>query len=131
MANQVKVSFDNSNQGLLQSNGGSTKISFTNEGLAPYELFLGGFASCLHATFKGICSKKKITFDSATYDVVGEKREEVPTLLKEVTTVITITGVTPEKQNSVLKAMEQAERYCSISATINTIAEMKFDVQFK
>lgn len=131
MANKVNVSFDDSNQGILTSDGGSTKISFTNEGLAPYELFLGGFASCLHATFKGICGKKRLSFDSVTYDVVGTKREEVPTLLENVTTVITITGVLEEKQDAITKSMELAERYCSISATINMIAEMKFDIIFK
>lgn len=131
MAYQIKASFDASNQGILESNGGKTAISFTNEGLAPYELLLGGFASCLHATFKSICSKKRLEFEHVDYNVVGVKREEIPTLLKEVTTVVTITGVNKDKEKAIQKAMEQAERYCSISATLKTIAEMKFEIIFK
>lgn len=131
MANQIKVSFDNGSDGLLESKSGKTEVSFTGNGLEPYELFLGGFASCLHATFKGIATKKKLTFESATYDVVGVKRELVPTLLETLTTVVTITGVLESKQKAILKSMEMAERYCSISALINQVAEMKSEIIFK
>lgn len=131
MANQIKLSFDDGMDGLLESENAKTEVSYQGNGLAPYELFLGGFASCLHATFKGIAAKKKLTFETATYDVVGEKRETVPTTLKTLTTVVTITGVLESKQKAVLKSMEMAERYCSISALINEVAEMKFEVIFK
>ncbi len=131
MANQIKLSFDDGMDGLLEGKNGKTKVRSKGNGLGPYELFLGGFASCLHATFKGIVAKKKLTFETATYDVVGEKRETVPTTLKTLTTLVTITGVLESKQKAILKSMEMAERYCSISALINEVAEMKFDIIFK
>jgi len=131
MANQIKLSFDDGMDGLLESKSGKTEVSYRGNGLEPYELFLGGFASCLHATFKGIVAKKKLTFETATYEVVGVKRETVPTTLETLTTVITLTGVLESKQKAILKSMEMAERYCSISALINEVAEMKFDIIFK
>lgn len=131
MANQIKLSFDNGNEGLLESKSGKTEVSYTGNGLAPYELFLGGFASCLHATFKGIVAKKKLTFKSAVYDVVGVKRETVPTILETLTTKVTITGVDESKQKAIHKSMEMAERYCSISSLISEVAEMKFEIEFK
>lgn len=131
MANQIKMSFDNGNDGLLESDNGKTEVSFRGNGLAPYELFLGGYASCLHATFKGIAAKKKVTFESATYDVVGVKRDLVPTMLETLTTVVTITGVEESKQKAIIKSMTMAERYCSISALISQVAEMKSEIIFK
>lgn len=131
MANQIKLSFDNGSDGLLESKNGKAEVSYRGNGLEPYELFLGGFASCLHATFKGIVTKKKLTFESAVYDVVGVKREVVPTMLETLTTVVTITGVEESKQKAIQKSMDMAERYCSISALINQVAEMKFEIIFK
>lgn len=131
MANQIKLAFDNGTEGILESSNGKTEVSYTGKGLAPYDLFLGGYASCLHATFKGIVAKKKLSFENVEYDVVGVKRELVPTLLETVTTVVTITGVEESKQKAIHKSMEMAERYCSISALINTVAEMKSEIIFK
>ena len=131
MANQIKMSFDNSTNGIVESENGKTKVSFSGNGLAPYELFLGGYASCLHATFKGIATKKKATFESVEYDVIGVKRDLVPTMLETLTTVVTITGVEESKQKAIIKSMEMAERYCSISALISKVAEMKSEIIFK
>jgi len=131
MANQIKLSFDNGNDGLLESKSGKTEVSYIGNGLEPYELFLGGFASCLHATFKGIVAKKKLTFESAIYDVIGVKRETVPTTLETLTSIVTITGVEEGKQKAIQKSMDMAERYCSISALISEVADMKFEIIFK
>lgn len=132
MANQIKLTFGDNTEGVLESANFETKVSYTGQGMAPYELFLGGFASCLHATFMGIMRKRKLTYDKVTYDVVGEKREEVPTLLNKVVTNVVIYGANEAKHKSILKSMEQAEKYCSISETINRLgAEMIFNIEFK
>ena len=131
MANQVKVNYNSKNEGLVTVANYETKISYFGDGLAPYELFLSAFSSCLHATFLGIATKKRLTFDNVTYEVYAEKREEVPTLLKYVKTTITIEGVEEKKQNAFIKSMELAEKYCSISVTISKIATMEFVYNFK
>ena len=131
MAYNVKSIFGNEDNGIIESKNGTTTVSFEGKSFSPYELFLGGYTSCLHSTFKSITDKKRITFESAHYDVTGVKREEVPTLLKELITIITFTGVAKDKEKAIEKSMRLAERYCSISAMINMIAEMKYEIVFK
>ncbi len=131
MAYVIESIFGNEDHGIIESQNGSTTVSFEGKGFSPYELFLGGYVSCLHSTFKSIADKKRISFEGVTYDVTGIKREEVPTLLKVLTTIITFTGVPKEKEKGIEKSMRLAERYCSISAMINMIAEMKYEIIFK
>ena len=131
MAYNIISTYGNENNGIVESKNGSTTVSFEGKSFSPYELFLGGYASCLHSTFKSIADKKRIHFDGVTYNVTGAKREEVPTLLKELTTVITFTGVAKDKEKAIEKSMSLAERYCSISAMIKMVAEMKFEIIFE
>lgn len=132
MANQIKLSFGDSTEGKLESNNNEIKVSYSGQGMAPYELFLGGFASCLHATFMGIMRKRKLSYSEVTYDVVGHKREEVPTLLNKVETNIVISGADESKHKAIIKSMNQAEKYCSISKTISNLdAEMIINIEFK
>ncbi len=131
MAYNITSTFGDENHGIIESKNGKTTVSFEGKSFSPYELFLGGYVSCLHSTFKSITDKKRIHFDGVTYDVTGVKREEIPTTLKILTTVIVFTGVLKEKEKAIEKSMALAERYCSISAMINMVAEMKFDIIFK
>jgi putative redox protein len=131
MANHATISFNSKHEGRLQAANGDTAISFKGNGFEPYELLLGGYASCLHATFLGIAKKKRLTFDEVTYEVYSTKREEVPTLLNYVKTTITFTGVEDGSQAKVIKSLELAEKYCSISAMINGVAKMEFEYNFQ
>jgi len=132
MANQIKLTFGDNTEGLLESKNFETKVSYTGQGMEPYELFLGGYASCLHATFMGIMRKRKLKYSKIEYNVVGHKREEVPTLINKLVTEITIYGSNPDKQKQISKSMAQAEKYCSISDTINRLgAEMIYNIEFK
>ncbi len=131
MANEVQVSFDSNQEGKLSANRFSTSISFKGEAFAPYELFLGGYVSCLHATFIGIAKKKRLPLNEVLYDVYATKREEIPTVLNYVKTTITFKNITDEKvQSSLIKSMKLAEKYCSISYLINTVAKMEFEYNF-
>lgn len=130
MANQATISFNTKHEGVLNAENGSTQISYKGNGFQPYELLLGGYASCLHATFLGIAKKKRLTFGNVTYDVYSTKREEVPTLLNYVKTTITFDGVEEDQQDKIIKSLELAEKYCSISAMIGDIAEMEYVYKF-
>lgn len=131
MANKVTVSFLDGTEGLSKTDVTHTDVSFTNKGFSPYQLLLSGYASCLHATFMGIAEKMRISYESVTYKVDGVKREEVPTYLKTLHTDIVFTNVLEKDQKKVVKAMEKAEKYCSISAMISQVAEMTFTYTFK
>ena len=115
MANQIKLTFGDGTEGVLESANYETKVSYSGQGMAPYELFLGGFASCLHATFRGIMYKRQLAYEKVTYDVIANKREEVPTVINHVVTNIVIYGADESKHKAITKSMEQAEKYCSIS----------------
>lgn len=121
MAITINLNFDNTEEGTLTSKNGSTPVSFTGQALAPYELYLGGYASCLHSTFKSIMDKKKLSYTDVSYEVEGVKREEVPTIMTKLTTIVRIKGVDKEKHKQVEKSMTLAERYCSISATFKLL----------
>lgn len=132
MANEIKLTFGDNTEGLLESKNSETKVSYTGQGMAPYELFLGGYASCLHATFMGIMRKRKLEYSNIEYNVVSYKRDEVPTIINKLVTEVTIYGTNPDKQKQITKSMEQAEKYCSISDTINRLgAEMVLTIEFK
>lgn len=132
MANEIKLVFGESTEGTLSSATSEIPVSYSGQGMAPYELFLGGFASCLHATFRSIMWKRKLKYEKVEYDVVGHKREESPTILNKLECDIVIYGIEPDTEKKVLKSMEQAEKYCSISHTIaNLDAEMIFNIEFK
>ena len=132
MANEIKLTFGDHTEGKLESKNSEISVSYTGKGMAPYELFLGGYASCLHATFMGIMRKRKLEYTKVEYNVVGHKREEVPTVLNKLITEVTVYGANPEKHKQISKSMEQAEKYCSISDTIHNLgAEMILTIEYK
>lgn len=121
----VKTNFSNEFQGILKTNQGEFPIGGKDGELRPYDMLLGGLASCLYATFLGIADKKKLTFQSVEIQVEGEKREEVPTWLTVVEVVFYVKGASPDKEKEFLKAVELSGKYCSIYQTLSHVAEMK------
>ncbi len=132
MANKIQLSFGPSTEGTLHNENHDLAVSYTGKGFSPYELFLGGYSSCLHATFAGVMHKRKIAYEKVDYEVIGHKRDEVPTILNELVTNVTVYGVDVTDQKKVIKSMEQAEKYCSISYTIAHLdAKMTLNIEFK
>ena len=124
----VNLSFSNTFNGTLKGPKGSVKVG-SNEGeLAPYDMLYGALASCLYATFLGIAEKKRIAFESVDFVVSGEKREEVPTILKWIRVRMIIKGA--EKEKGLIQSAELAAKYCSIYHTLGQIADMKLEVEF-
>lgn len=131
MANKINVTFNNQQEGLLKNDSQETKLSYKGDGFSPYELFLGGYASCLHATFLGIIKKRRIEVGNVSYDVEASKRDEVPTIINKLITHVTIEDADPKKHEQIIKSLHQAEVYCSISDTIKRLdAEMILNIQF-
>jgi len=95
---------------------------------APYDYLLGALSGCLFVTFKDLATKMKVSWEHISFDVDGEKRDDVPTTLKEVSISVSATGV--ENQQKFLKAFETATRYCSIFQTISHVSEMRWTVDF-
>lgn len=132
MANKIKLTYDESPEGIITNDRQEINVSFTGKAFSPYELFLGGYASCLHATFMSIMKKRNLHFDKIEYDVEAKKREEIPTYIDKLNTKVTLYGANPDKRKAIEKSMKQAEHYCSISYTISNLgAEITFSIEFK
>ncbi len=125
----VKVEFNPEFVGTLISDRGEVKIGAQEGGMSPYNLLLGGLASCLYATFLEISEKKKITFESASFDIEGDKRETVPTTLEKVVIKLTVKGASDEK--GLVKSLDLAAKYCSIYQTLSHVAEMHHEIIFE
>lgn len=127
----VALEFGNEPEGKIVTSKGTIDVSYTGKTLGPYDLYLGGYGSCLHSTFKGIADKKRLAYIDVQYQIRGVKREEVPTILKLVETTITFTGVSEKDENGIKKSMKLAEKYCSISSVLASMTEMKYTIIFK
>ncbi|MDK2951983.1 MAG: hypothetical protein PWQ77_1648 [Kosmotogales bacterium] len=124
----VKLEFSNKFKGILHAKNGEIKIGIEKGEVAPYDMLLGSLGSCLYATFLGIANKKRIDFKSVEIKISGEKREEIPTTLKEVKINIIITNA--EKEKGLIQAVDLAAKYCSVFSTISSVAKIDYDVDF-
>ncbi len=102
-------------------------FAFSEES-APYDYLLGALSGCLFKTFEDIAVKMRVSWEHVSFDVQGEKRDEVPTTLKQVSIIVHATGV--DNQKKFTKAFEAATRYCSIYQTISLVSEMHWSVDF-
>jgi putative redox protein len=114
---------------LLTDRGSTVLLDNTKEGVAPYELLLGGLSSCLFRTYESIAEKMKFAYDGMQMDITGVKREDKVAMLETVTIKVVAKGV--EERDKFTKAFEIATRYCSVFNTLAKIAEMKWDIDFQ
>lgn len=121
MATSIDISYNGKNEGTLKA---SLEAPVGVNGFKPYEIILGGLGACLNYTFQDVLDKMRLTVGSVDYHITGEKREEIPTILKEVTVKVTVTGVDESKQAKVEKAWQKATEYCSMYETLSRIATM-------
>jgi len=128
MATTVDITYNGKNEGTLKA---SLEAQVGENGFKPYEIILGGLGACLNYTFQDVLDKMRLSIDSVDYKISGEKREEVPTILKEVTVDIIVRGVEAGKESRVEKAWEKATQYCSMYETLSRIATMKPTITFE
>ncbi|MDD3126024.1 MAG: OsmC family protein [Candidatus Izemoplasmatales bacterium] len=128
MLKPVKLLFTNDYMGEMHTENGVVKLGKQPNGLNPYDMMLGALGACFYATFISIVNKKRLTFDSATIDIFGESREELPTTLKMVTINFEIKNGLNEAQFR--RSIELATQYCSVHETIKKVAEIKINVKF-
>jgi len=125
----VSLSFDSSFTGTMVSPTGTVKLGDQNGGMQPYHLLYGALGSCFYATFINIANKKRLSFQKATLEISGTKRDEIPTTLCDVT--INFVIYNPSDEVQFRKSAELGAKYCSIHETISKVADMKLDVIFK
>lgn len=127
---KVKVDFDPEFEGTLYTERGEAALGSEKGDLQPYDMLLGGLASCYYATFLGIVEKKRLSFTGVEIEVTGVKRDEVPATLKTVDMKFTVKGAEEKDYNGFKQAADLAGKYCSIHVTISKVAEINTELIF-
>lgn len=125
---EVTLNFTNEFKGDLIAPNTTVKIGSEEGTLEPYDMLLGALGSCLYATFIEIAVKKRIKYDGLEMHITGEKRDEIPTTLKNVNIDVVITNA--EKEKGLEQAFKISTEYCSIYTTISKVAEMNYNITF-
>lgn len=126
---RVHLDFGTAMDGTLNTARGKARVGNVEDGLKPYDMFLGALGGCYYATFLDIVKKMRLVYTGATIDILGVKREEVPTTLKTVTMVFTVRGADDHKAFD--RAATLAAKYCSVHETIKQVAEITLETRFE
>jgi putative redox protein len=124
----VSLTFANTFVGSATSPSGRVVIGDQPDGMMPYHLLYAAIGSCFYATFLSVANKKKLTFESATIDVSGVKREQIPTTLETLHVVFKIKNPSDKEQLTV--AAELGAKYCSIHEMVTKVATVTMEVLF-
>ncbi len=96
--------------------------------LGPYECLLGALSGCYFSTFEDLAGDK-VTYDSVDIKVEGEKREEVPTTLKNTTVTMKVKGVSDKAM--FIDLANEASKRCSIWQTLIKVSAMELVIEFE
>jgi len=125
----IKMSFKDGFTGEMISPTANVKLGSQLNGAQPYHLLYGALGSCFYATFLSVADKMRLSFQNATVEVSGTKRETLPTTLDYVKIELTI--VNPNDEEKMLKAAQLGAKHCSIHETISKVATIDLVVNFE
>ena len=102
------------------------EFDFT-QSTGPYEYLLGALSGCFYSTLDSFDHKG--SWGEVEIEVVGIKRDTVPTTLEKTTLIIIASAVEDrdEFENLVKKASED----CSIYNTIKAVSEMEWRIEYR
>ena len=97
---------------------------------SPVELVLIALCACTASDVVGILRKKREPFTSLDVRAVAERAETFPKVFTSIRLVYSVAG------NVTHKAMEDAvhlskEKYCSVSAMLEKVAKIDFEIEYK
>ncbi|MDD4011520.1 MAG: OsmC family protein [Sphaerochaetaceae bacterium] len=121
----IKASFSQEKGEFMTEKGISHEL-YKDAG--PYDYLIGALSGCLYKTFADIAQKMRVTYDSITMNIQGEKRTETPTTLS--TCHLEIKAYGASDQEKLKNAFEKATRYCSIYYTLSQVAKMTWSISF-
>lgn len=124
----VAMSFSNEFEGTMSTKNTQVEIGRNQGQLLPYDMMLGALGACYYATFVDVAKKMRLQYQRAAIDIKGVKREEVPTILKEVAMTLTIFGAVDEK--GFQRASAMAAKYCSVHETVSRVADINMVLKF-
>lgn len=133
MANKINIEFHKGFNGTASNEKGD-ELKISPDQWRPYELLFTALGSCMYSTFLDVINKKKLDYSAVTISIDGEKIDDIPSFLKTVDIIFTISGAEKENEKIVArfeKSLRLAEKYCSIYNTLNKIAELNSTVVFE
>ena len=111
--------------------GGTVQMGILDDkpGVSPMELLLVGLAGCTGMDIADILGKKRQPLKALKVKVRGLRRQEYPMIFTqiEVTYLIWGDGIDPQAIKHAIRLSE--ERYCSVSAMLSSVAEIKSSYQ--
>ncbi len=124
---QIDLNFDAGEvvRGNMQTATGM-EVAVGDGGLYPYDMLLGALGACFYYNFKSISSKMKVTYESLSIRLTGEKRTEVPATLAWGKLEIRVKN--PSDVKSLDKIAELSGKYCSVYQTVGSVAELSLEV---
>lgn len=125
----ARIHFQEGFKGKLILKEGEIGIGINDDEARPYDMLQGALAACLHSTFLDILEKKRLSVAFADYEVHGVKRDSIPSMLEEITIMVTLP--TGEHESSLRKSMELATKYCSVYSTLSHVASLHLDIKFR
>jgi putative redox protein len=125
----ISINFKNGFKGEMTSPTSLINIGKIDNGAQPYHLLYGALGSCFYATFLSVADKMRLSFQNATVEVSGTKRETLPTTLDYVKIELTIVNSNDEEK--MLKAAQLGAKHCSIHETISKVATIDLVVNFQ
>jgi putative redox protein len=125
----IQLNFKQGFIGEMVSPTSHVAIGDQNNGAQPYHLLYGALGSCFYATFLSVSQKMRLTFDRATLEISGTKRETLPTTLDYVKIEMVVYGANDEEKMQ--KAAQLGAKHCSIHETISKVATMELVVKFE
>lgn len=128
---KISMNFSNQFEGTLISPTGQVEIGEKADTMKPYHLLFGALGSCFYSTFVSVANKKRLEFKSASLEIEGTKREELPKTLDFVKMTLTIKGADQTKKEQFMRSVDYGVQYCSIHATISKVAKIDVLVNFE
>jgi putative redox protein len=125
----INMNFNQGFVGEMISPTAHIQIGSQENGAQPYHLLYGALGSCFYATFLSVSQKMRLTFDRATLEISGTKRETLPTTLDYVKIEMVI--YKPNDEEKMLKAAQLGAKHCSIHETLSKVATMELVVKFE
>lgn len=129
VVDKINFNWDNTFNGTMTAPTGEIKLGSEINTFKPYHLLFGALGACFYHTFITIVQKKRLTFDSATLEIAGNKRDDVPPTLENVLMTLVIKKASDEEKFK--KSVELAAKNCSIHETISKVAKIEIIVKFE
>ena len=126
MANKRSIKAYFSNEKKYFENSLGSEYYYT-QATGPYEYLLGALAGCFVSTLSSY--ERHSNWKSLGVEVIGIKRDIVPTTLEDTTLKIDAKGVEDREEFKAL--IKKASEECSIFQTISKVSKMNIEIAFE